>query len=55
MKVLCERKVVVLLVIHDAQDHNKKSAMREKERKWDDRMGVSEPLFLFLHGSVKFD
>jgi hypothetical protein len=52
MKVLCETKVVVLLVIHDSQDHNKKSAMREKERKWD-RMGVSEPLFLFLHGSVK--
>jgi len=53
MKVLCERKVVVLLVIHDAQDHKKKSAMREKERKWDDGLGVSEPLFLFLHVSVK--
>jgi hypothetical protein len=24
MKVLCERKVVVLLVIHDAQDHKEK-------------------------------
>jgi hypothetical protein len=53
MKVLCERKVVVLLVIHDAQDHKNKSTMRGKERKWDDGMGVSEPLFLFLHGSVK--
>jgi hypothetical protein len=36
MKVLCERKVGVLLVIDDAQDHNKKRAMREKGRKWDD-------------------
>jgi hypothetical protein len=31
----------------------KKSAMRAKERKWDDGMGVSESLFLSLHGSVK--
>lgn len=31
MKVLCETKVVVLLVIHDSQDHNKKSAMGKKK------------------------